>query len=239
MPEIMINGPEGRLEARYHPSKEPNAPLALVLHPNPEYGGTMNNAVTYTLFQTLAARGFNVMRFNYRGVGKSEGLFDKGEGELSDAAACLDWMQALNPNAPYIWVAGFSFGAWLSMQLLMRRPEIRGFISVSPPANMYDFSFLAPCPSSGLIMAGGNDSIVPPSAAEKLVEKLNMQKGIKIDYRVIDGANHFYHDHLDTISAHVHDHMNNREQGGNFVLSASAATPVALPASAKTIKKAA
>ena len=71
MPEIMINGPEGRLEARYHPSKEPNAPLALVLHPNPEYGGTMNNAVTYTLFQTLAVRGFNVMRFNYRGVGKS------------------------------------------------------------------------------------------------------------------------------------------------------------------------
>jgi hypothetical protein len=217
MPELIINGPVGRLEARYHHAGRKDAPLAIVMHPHPEYGGTMNNAVTYTLYQTLVARGFSVMRFNYRGVGKSEGVFDKGEGELSDAAACLDWMQALNTGAPYIWVAGFSFGAWLGMQLLMRRPEIRGFISVSPPANMYDFTFLAPCPSSGLILAGGADTIVPPSAAEKLVQKLNMQKGIKIDYRIVDGANHFYHDHLETMTQYVHDHMNNREQGGNYV----------------------
>ena len=113
----------------------------------------------------------------------------------------------------------------------MRRPEIRGFISISPPANAYDFTFLAPCPSSGLIVAGGNDSIVPPTAVEKLVQKLNLQKGISIDYRVIDGANHFYHDHLETLVTHAHDHMNNCAQGGNFV-------PVRLPGQ-KLAKKAA
>lgn len=87
----------------------------------------MNNKITYYMFQTFAERGFSTLRFNFRGVGRSQGVHDRGEGELAaDAAAALDWMQELNPNAPYVWVAGFSFGAWIGMQLLMRRPEIRG-----------------------------------------------------------------------------------------------------------------
>ncbi|NDA30364.1 MAG: alpha/beta hydrolase, partial [Alphaproteobacteria bacterium] len=88
--------------------------------------------------------------------------------------------------------AGFSFGAWIGMQLLMRRPEITGFISVSPPANMYDFSFLAPCPSSGLIINGTNDRIAPPSDTEILVDKLHEQKGITITHTQLEGAGHFY-----------------------------------------------
>jgi len=174
MPEIIINGPAGRLEGRYTHSKTPNAPLGIVLHPNPEHGGTMNNKVSYYLHQSFVERGFSVLRFNFRGVGRSQGMFDKGEGELSDAACALDWMQDLNPNAPYVWVAGFSFGAWIGMQLLMRRPEIKGFISVAPPANLYDFTFLAPCPTSGLILQGDRDNIVPQSHVDRLVEKLQM-----------------------------------------------------------------
>ena len=69
--------------------------------------------------------------------------------------------QTFNENAQACWIAGFSFGAWIGMQLLMRRPEITGFISVAPPANLYDFSFLAPCPSSGLVITGDQDEIVP------------------------------------------------------------------------------
>jgi hypothetical protein len=95
---------------------------------------------------------FPTIRFNFGGVGKSDGIFDNGEGELSDAACILDWLQQYNTNSKICWVAGFSFGAWIGMQLLMRRPELNGFVSVSPPANMRDFSFLAPCPSSGLII---------------------------------------------------------------------------------------
>ncbi|MDB5491482.1 MAG: hydrolase of the alpha/beta superfamily [Micavibrio sp.] len=208
MPEIIINGPAGRLEGRYTHSKTPNAPLALILHPHPEHGGTMNNKITYYMFQTFAERGFSTLRFNFRGVGRSQGVHDRGEGELSDAAAALDWMQELNPNAPYVWVAGFSFGAWIGMQLLMRRPEIRGWISVSPPANMYDFTFLAPCPQSGLIVQGNKDNIVPEPHTEKLVQKLRAQKGITVDYRVVDGANHFYNDKIDSLIGNMHDYLN-------------------------------
>jgi alpha/beta superfamily hydrolase len=78
------------------------------------------------------------------------------------------------------------------MQLLMRRPEIEGFISVAPPANLYDFSFLAPCPSSGLIVHGDKDAVVPQKDVTTLVEKLKTQKGIVIEQKVIPGANHFF-----------------------------------------------
>ena len=219
MPEIIFNGPAGRLEGRYAHSKTPNAPLALVLHPHPEHGGTMNNKVAYYLFQTFVDRGFSALRFNFRGVGRSQGSFDKGEGELSDAAAALDWMQEINANAPYVWVGGFSFGAWIGMQLLMRRPEIRGFVSVAPPANMYDFSFLAPCPTSGLIVQGAKDTIVPESATEKLVQKLRAQRGISVDYRIVPDAGHFFKDQTDDMMMCVHDHMNQAQNGGrNFAV---------------------
>ena len=106
----------------------------------------------------------------------------------------------MNQNAKHCWVAGFSFGAWIGMQLLMRRPEITGFISVSPPANMYDFSFLAPCPSSGLIVNGTSDRVAPPGDTRSLVSKLHEQKGITITHRQIEGAGHFFEDpHMETL----------------------------------------
>ncbi len=161
MPDVIINGPEGRIEARYHHSRSAASAMALVLHPHPQHGGTMNNKLVHALYQSFVRHGFSTLRFNFRGVGRSQGSFDRGEGELSDAASALDWLQTYNPNAGTCWVAGFSFGAWIGMQLLMRRPEIESFIAVAPPANIYDFTFLAPCPSSGLILQGDQDTVVP------------------------------------------------------------------------------
>ena len=192
MPEIIINGPAGRIEGRYLPPKVVNAPIALMLHPHPQHGGTMNNKIVYTLYNLFAQRGFGTLRFNFRGVGRSQGTFDRGEGELSDAAAALDWLQTYNPDAPACWIAGFSFGAWIGMQLLMRRPEISGFISIAPPANLFDFSFLAPCPSSGLIVHGTVDEVVPSESVQKLVDKLSSQRDITVKYKSIPGANHFF-----------------------------------------------
>ncbi len=192
MPEIIINGPAGRIEGRYLPPKVVNAPIALMLHPHPQHGGTMNNKIVYTLYNLFAQRGFGTLRFNFRGVGRSQGTFDRGEGELSDAAAALDWLQTYNPDAPACWIAGFSFGAWIGMQLLMRRPEISGFISIAPPANLFDFSFLAPCPSSGLIVHGTVDEVVPSESVQKLVDKLSNQRDITVKYKSIPGANHFF-----------------------------------------------
>lgn len=217
MPAIILNGPAGRLEGRYHHSKTPNAPLAMLLHPHPQHGGTMNNAITFAMFKTFVERGFTVLRFNFRGVGNSQGAYDEGEGELADAACALDWMQSINPNAPYTWIGGFNFGAWIGMQLLMRRPESAGFISVAPPANLHDFSFLAPCPTNGLVISGELDNIVPPTHVEKMVERIRLQKGIDIDFRTVEGANHFFTDKLDALTSAIHDHLNEAEDGGQFV----------------------
>ncbi len=207
MPEVIFNGPVGRLEGRYHRSEQENAPMALLLHPHPQHGGTMNNKVVYTLYHAFVRRGFSALRFNFRGVGRSQGYFDRGEGELADAAAALDWMQSFSPNASACWIGGFSFGAWIGMQLLMRRPEIAAFIAVAPPANLFDFSFLAPCPSSGLIVQGDQDQIVPLEAVQKLIIKLMHQRDIKIDHRLIAGADHFFQNQLDELSTVVEDYI--------------------------------
>jgi len=207
MPEVIMNGPEGRLEGRYQPGTSPNAPIALMLHPHPQHGGTMNNKVVYALFQSFQKQGFAVLRFNFRGVGRSQGRYDGGIGEISDAAAALDWMQAVNPSAGGLWISGYSFGAFVGMQLLMRRPEISGWVSVAPPANHYDFGFLAPCPCGGLMLHGDSDELVPEPAVKKLVDKLNTQKGVSVDYRILAGADHVFANHADAIAADIEDYV--------------------------------
>ena len=207
MPEIMINGAEGRLEGRYVPGKDARAPAALLLHPHPQHGGTMHNKIIFNLNQVFQRHGFSTLRFNFRGVGRSQGAFARGEGELADAASALDWLQTACPNAAACWIAGFSFGAWIGMQLLMRRPEIDRFVSAAPPANVYDFGFLAPCPASGLIIQGDRDEVVPEEATRRLADKLSKQRDIEIDYRIIKGANHFFTGKLDDLNEIVFDYI--------------------------------
>ena len=210
MPEVIFPGPEGRLEGRFVPAPRPRAPVALILHPHPQGGGTMNNGIVQALYKTFVRRGFATLRFNFRGVGKSQGVFDNGVGELSDAASALDWVQQVHPEAESTWIGGFSFGAWIGMQLLMRRPEIRGFISIAPPANMYDFTFLAPCPSSGIIIQGEADEVVTPASTQKLVDKLRTQRHITIHHDTIPGANHFFQNEMPLLMKSVDDYLDFR-----------------------------
>ena len=210
MPAVIFPGPEGRLEGRFQPATRSRAPVAMILHPHPQAGGTMNERITQNLYKTFANRGFATLRFNFRGVGRSQGSFDNGIGELSDAAAALDWVQSIHPEASTTWIAGNSFGSLIGMQLMMRRPEIRGFISIAPPANLYDFSFLAPCPSSGLIVHGEKDAVVPPKDVNTLVEKLKTQKGIVIDQQIIPGANHFFDGKLEPLMESVTGYLDMR-----------------------------
>ena len=205
-----MNGPEGRLEGRFYPAKEPHAPVAILLHPHPQHGGSMNNKVVYQLYQTFVNRGFATLRFNFRGIGRSQGTYDRGEGELSDAASALDWLQSVHVEARQCWIAGFSFGAWIGMQLLMRRPEISGFISIAPPANMYDFSFLAPCPASGLIVHGDKDEIVPPDSIVEMIAKVAKQRDVVIDRHLIEGADHFFSTQLDEVDQAVIAYLDKR-----------------------------
>ena len=205
---LLIPGLEGKIEAKYTHNNNDDSPIVIILHPDPSKGGTMHTKIVFKLYKIFINAGFSTIRFNFRGVGKSSGEFDNGEGELSDAACVLDWLQQYNTNSKICWVAGFSFGAWIAMQLLMRRPEINGFVSVSPPANLRDFSFLAPCPSSGLIVHGDKDNICSFDSTKILVEKLQKQKKVDINFKSIKGADHFYENFSTEFEDAINEYIN-------------------------------
>ncbi len=214
MPEVIFPGAAGRVEGRYtEPSKE-GAPIALILHSHPRASGSMHDRVSVQLYKLFADFGFGVLRFNFRGIGRSQGVFDNGMGELSDAASALDYLQSMNPNAEQCWVGGYSFGAWIGLQLLMRRPEIDGFIAVSPPANHYDLSFLAPCPASGVIIYGTRDTVTTAPDMERVIGRIRTQKNIKVDGAPVEGADHFYRDdYLNEVEKHARIYLERRLAG--------------------------
>ena len=211
MYEVTIPGPEGRIEGRYNKGPNNNPPLVILLHPHPAHGGNMNNKVIYNCFKTFTSIGFSVLRFNYRGVGKSEGEYsgEEGIGEMTDSACALDWLLLNNAESTKVWVVGFSFGAFIALNLLMRRPEIQNFIAISPPADKYDFSFLAPCPVSGMIMQGDNDDIVNETDVALFANKLDAQRSINIIYSKVKGADHFFTDKLDKVNSTIKKYVSN------------------------------
>lgn len=210
MPEVIINGPAGRIEGRYHQNSNPKAPVALVLHPHPLHGGTMNNKIAYNLYRNFVDNGFSVLRINFRGVGKSEGRFDNGAGELLDATAVMNWLHDQNMEATEYWVAGFSFGAWIALQAVMRRPELENYILVAPPASKYDFNFIVPCNATGLVVQGTKDDITKEADSAKLAEKLSARDAADITYNSIEGANHFFTEHLEDFNHVIDDHIKKR-----------------------------
>lgn len=207
MAEVFFNGPAGRIEGKYSQSEDKKAPVVLVLHPHPQHGGTMNNKVTYNTYKTFVENNFSTLRINLRGVGRSQGTFDNGVGELTDAATAMDWLQIQNPLATDFWIAGFSFGSWVGMQLMMRRPEITNFLAVSPPVNKYDFSFLSPCPIPGMIIQGNQDSIVPEESVVDFVDRIAKQKHTSVEYRVVHGADHFFRFKIDELKETIDDYL--------------------------------
>ena len=191
MASVIIPGPEGRLEGKYQQINNANG-IALLLHPHPEFGGSMNNKPMIALFNLFVEKQFSTVRFNFRGVGNSQGQHDGQEGELCDAASVLDWIQSLNTGTTECWICGLSFGAWIGMQLLMRRPEITRFVSVAPPAGKYDFSFLAPCPTSGMMVLGSKDTEIAQDSVPSLVKKISNDRPIDVEFAKIKNADHFF-----------------------------------------------
>lgn len=211
-----LKGSAGRLEGEHFSSEGmKQESIALLLSPHPRLGGSMSTPIIRQLFDVCRAQDISVLRFNYRGVGRSEGSFDNGVGEIGDAAAALDWMQNKHADHKKCWVLGYSFGAWVGMQLLMRRPEINHFVSVSLPANLYDFTFLSPCPSSGLIVHGGSDKVAKPASVRALIKQLKEQEGIDVVYKEIAGANHMFNKHTGAMIKTVDKYVNEAMQNAN------------------------
>ncbi len=215
MGEVVLNGPVGRIEGKHFASSDESAPAVLILHPHPLHGGTMNNKVVCAMSRCFKKRGFSVLRFNFRGVGNSKGVFDRGIGEMLDATAALDWLQREHPSATAFWIAGFSFGAWIAMQLLMRRPDVGCFIAVAPPVGVYNFDdFLSPCPTHGLIVHGGTDNTILQTSAWDLCERLNKQPESEVEYAVVDGADHCFTDKLAKFEIILNDYLEDNANSG-------------------------
>lgn len=208
MVEVFLNNATRKIEGEYHQSKDANAPVVLVLHHHPQYGGNMGSKIVHGIYTSFIDNNFSALKINFRGVGKSTGTFDKGIGELTDAAVAIDWLQEHNPSNVPIWIAGFSFGAWVAMQLTMRRPEIVGFIALSLPVTKYDFSFLSPCPVSGLIIQSSNDTISEESDVTELAKRLiNSVKSNYMKYHIIDDTNHFLRDKEEEVTQIIDDYI--------------------------------
>jgi uncharacterized protein len=192
---FFLPGRAGRLEALLWTSEvaDPNF-VALVCHPHPLFGGTMHNKVVYRVARALHGRGAPVLRFNFRGVGQSEGQHDQGAGEQSDVKAAVDYLAAEYSGKP-ILLAGFSFGAWVGLRIGCEDDRVSHLIAVGFPADHLDTSYLHPCRKPKLFLQGGSDPFGSRENLEALVRSLPKPKQLVF----IEGADHFFEGHLDEV----------------------------------------
>ncbi|HEY6545571.1 MAG TPA: alpha/beta fold hydrolase [Dokdonella sp.] len=147
------------------------AGVAIVCHPHPLQGGTMHNKVVTITERALLELGLATVRFNFRGVGRSEGVHDNGEGEADDVVTIADWLHAQRPGDA-LWLAGFSFGAYVALRAASRIAPAQ-LVLVAPPAGRWDFSMVAPPACPWLVVQGEEDEVVDPSAVYAWVDSLD------------------------------------------------------------------
>lgn len=180
MPALELRSGELRLVARHEPPLgEPPAGglrAAVVCHPHPLYGGTLDNKVVHGLARALSEHGLHVLRFNFRGAGGSEGRHDAGRGERTDVRAALDRVVALagldgQPGAAEsrLLVAGYSFGAFVGLSVALDDPRVAARIAVAPPVNHYDFSAIAAARQPLLVALARDDELVPAALVERFI----------------------------------------------------------------------
>jgi len=198
---FFLDGPAGRLEALLNAGAENPTRAAVVCHPHPLFGGTLHNKVVFHTMKALNSFGFPVLRFNFRGTGLSQGEHDHGIGEVEDARAALDWLDA-EFHLPMVF-AGFSFGAAVGLRAACADDRVRALVGLGMPvapevaetgeeACVYDFDFLRTCASPKLFVSGARDRFGPRAKLEALVAAVPEPKKLV----VIEGADHFFEGRL-------------------------------------------
>jgi uncharacterized protein len=192
---LSLDGPAGKLELlTSYPEVPCNPPIvAVICHPHPLFGGNLNNKVIYTLARSFHALGLSTVRFNFRGVGQSQGHYDHGIGETDDLLAVLQWLKITCAN-PIIWLAGFSFGAYVAARAVKQAQTapIEQLICVAPPIDNFPFTTLLPFPCPWVLIQGDQDEIVAPSTVFSWVASLANPPTLI----TIKNASHFFHGHL-------------------------------------------
>jgi hypothetical protein len=203
MPAIHdLTGPAGRLEALIdEPSTPPRAAVAFA-HPLPTHGGTMHTKAVYQGAKGLVRAGCAVLRFNFRGVGRSDGTFDQGPGEMEDFRAALDYLAKRFPGVP-LWAAGFSFGAWIALETGASDDRVRVLIGIAPPVskNGYDFSRTKQSTKPKFFVQGEADDICPIQDMWKFYGELHEPKELV----VIDAADHLFDGHTTEVGEALED----------------------------------
>ena len=188
---FMLRGPAGAIEAVSEPGEPgPSVGIAVICHPHPLHGGTMHNKVVTIIERALRELGLDTVRFNFRGIGKSEGSFDEGKGESEDLASVVDWARRMRPQMP-LWLAGFSFGSYVALRNA-KRLGADALITIAPPVGRSDFDAidLPDCP--WLVVQGEEDEVVDPQAVFDWVEQLDVSPQL---VRMPE-TSHFFHRRL-------------------------------------------
>ncbi len=199
----MVAGPAGRLETiLWSVSEEGEGsrpPLAaLVCHPHPLFGGTMHNKVVYQAAKTIHRFALPVVRFNFRGVGLSEGTHDKGIGEEGDVIAMIDFLALEYPGVPLL-LAGFSFGSWVGLRAGCIDPRVSELLGLGLPVADLDsgsFSYLEHCDKPKLLVSGEFDRFGPPNKLRAMVERFPPQVQENTRVAIVGGGDHFFTGHL-------------------------------------------
>lgn len=182
--QLIIPAGEVSLEARFIAGVAPAG--AVITHPHPLYGGSMNNNVVWTATRALGERGWSTLRVNFRGVGKSTGSYGGGLAETADLAAALGFLRSRAPGPCY--VVGYSFGAAVAARALLEGLAAAGAVLISPPIAFMDLAFLPQTPGLTLIVAGDQDDLCPLADVENLCRAFEPP----VDLRVVAGADHFF-----------------------------------------------
>lgn len=197
--QLFLSGAAGRLEAiLWSPRAGHPAIAAVVCHPHPLFGGTMHNKVVYNAAKTLDASGLPVLRFNFRGTGRSEGKHDKGIGERDDVRTALDFLAKEFPKIPLL-VAGFSFGCWVGLRVGCEDPRVKLLIGLGAPVNSTDFSFLSTCGKPKLFVHGEKDQFGDPAKLQKVVAAAQGENRVVI----VGGADHFFAGKLEQLDSAI------------------------------------
>ncbi len=192
--ELLLSGPAGVIEVvvDHPPSDQVRAGVAVICHPHPLHGGSMHNKVVTMVERALREAGVSTVRFNFRGVGKSEGEHDNGRGETLDLLRVAEWVAAQRPN-DVLWLAGFSFGAYVAL-LGARHLPVKQMISIAPPAGRWDFSAVLPPTCPWLVVQGEDDDVVEPQQVYDWIERMPAAERPTL-IRMPD-TGHFFHRRL-------------------------------------------
>ncbi len=188
--EIFFNTTKGlRLEGIISfPPGSDHYPGVIICHPHPQYGGDLNNNVVTAVAQELVEKGFAALRFNFRGVGQSEGSYDNGVGEVEDVREAIDFLAGTDTaEVKKIYLVGYSFGAWVGLRAALKDERVKAIVGISPPTSIFEFEFLLNSSLPKLIIFGGSDPFCPQETTVSLFSSLLVPKQIEI----IPGADHF------------------------------------------------